>query len=46
MLDLHKTPHMCVDWERLMKSMEERVIDPREIEGMKNPIYSGAMYIT
>lgn len=37
MLDTRRVDHKCIDWERLMDSIEHRVVDSDEMSRMVNP---------
>ena len=37
MLDTRLIPHMCVDWEQLMASVQNRVVDREEVAALVNP---------
>lgn len=38
MFNASESVHICVDWEILMKSMEDRVVDEAEILRLQNPL--------
>ncbi|KAL8821625.1 MAG: hypothetical protein Q9223_000368 [Gallowayella weberi] len=41
MFNASESVHMCVDWEMLMKSVEDRVVDRAEIMRLQNPFSHG-----
>ncbi|MCJ1285827.1 hypothetical protein MMC26_005168 [Xylographa opegraphella] len=41
-MSLRRSPHMCIDWEQLMSSLKERVVDHDELARLANPLYNYA----
>lgn len=38
MFNASESIHSCVDWERLMDSIKDRVVDEEEILRLRNPL--------
>ena len=38
MLDITGSPHLCVDWDKLMFSMKDRLVSRDDMTSLVNPL--------
>ena len=37
-LDPHRSPHMCIDWDELNVAVKDRAISHEELDQLQNPL--------